>query len=105
MLISPSCREVGTKILRPAYSQSCSRTEHSEFLFSMIDILTPNKSEAKSFSGVPVNIEVSSEQATQVLLLKGGEGTYVCNERTSCLILSPEVMVIDNTAAGNTFTY
>ena len=81
-------------------------------LLSMVDILTPNETEAELISGITVRGLNSAEQAGKVLLemgvktvilTMGSNGALLVNHQESTLIQGFKVKALDTTAAGDTF--
>jgi len=81
-------------------------------LLSMVDILTPNETEAELISGVTIRGLNSAEQAGKVLLemgvktvilTMGSNGALLVNHQESTLIQGFKVKALDTTAAGDTF--
>ena len=81
-------------------------------LLSMIDIITPNETEAEILTGVRVSDEQSAVEAAQVFHKKGidcvmitlGEkGVFVSQNGETRIINGFRVKAVDTTAAGDTF--
>ena len=94
-------------ILNPAPAQSL-----SDELLSMLDIITPNETEAELLTGIKVTDKASAQSAATILRKKGIEiviitlgakGAYVLSATENQLIPAPKVNAIDTTAAGDTF--
>lgn len=101
-------KELGkTVILDPAPVPQ----EFPEELFSYIDIIKPNETEAAQLLGASVNgYEEASDKLREksvknVLITLGPKGAYV-NSETEGKLLMPvrQVPVVDTTAAGDSFT-
>ncbi|MCE9933375.1 ribokinase [Aeromonas salmonicida] len=101
-------RSHGTRVvLNPAPAQPLS----SELL-AMVDLITPNQTEAELLTGVKVSDEASAAQATarfhqmgisDVMITLGSQGVYCSNARQQQLIPGFRVKAVDTTAAGDTF--
>lgn len=101
-------QENGVKVvLNPAPARDLSDT-----LLSMIDIITPNETEAEILTGVRVSDEQSAAEAAQVFHKKGidcvmitlGEkGVFVSQHGETRIINGFRVKAVDTTAAGDTF--
>lgn len=95
-------------ILNPAPAQNLTGYD-----LSMIDILTPNETEAKICAGLPNDSSCSDEKVAEMLLSLGcknimttlGErGSFLYNSSLSVLIPSiPVEDIIDTTGAGDAF--
>lgn len=94
-------------ILNPAPAQ-----ELDDELLSMIDILTPNETEAELLSGIPVTDIDSAREAGLKLLRKGVKTVIVTLGKQGALLVTQEdcelisgfaVEAVDTTAAGDTF--
>lgn len=94
-------------ILNPAPAQSL-----SDELLKGLYLVTPNESEAFLLTGIDVTDESSASLAADVFLGKGvqnvvitlgSKGAYFKNAEQSFLIGAPNVVVLDSTAAGDTF--
>ncbi|MBK2124309.1 ribokinase [Fangia hongkongensis] len=81
-------------------------------LYPLIDIISPNETEAKMLTGITVTSEESAREAAQVFKEKGvknsiitlGEkGAFLYNEAGFALIPAHKVKALDTTAAGDTF--
>lgn len=81
-------------------------------IFSKIDYLVPNETEAAILSGIPVNDMDSAKKAAQKLVEKGvktviitlgDQGAYVASSVFSGHIPAIPVNVVDTTAAGDSF--
>ena len=94
-------------VLNPAPAQIL-----SDELLSLIDIITPNETEAEILTGVRVSDEQSAVEAAQVFHKKGidcvmitlGEkGVFVSQNGETRIINGFRVKAVDTTAAGDTF--
>lgn len=81
-------------------------------LLRLVDIITPNETEASMMSGVQVVDEESASKAIvkiqsmgvgTVILTAGGKGAYTMKEGVLCHIPAFPTHVVDTTAAGDTF--
>lgn len=95
-------------ILNPAPAQHL-----SDDLLNGLFLVTPNETEAAILTGIDVADDVSAEKAADYLLNKGVEnviitlgkqGAYFKNKNQTLKIKSPEVIALDTTAAGDTFS-
>lgn len=94
-------------ILNPAPA-----AELSGELLSMVDYITPNKSELELLTGIKITDHESQENAAKILLDKGvknvivtlGEkGSLLVNKEVCTLTHSYSVQAVDTTAAGDSF--
>lgn len=94
-------------ILNPAPAQAL-----SDDLLAMLDVITPNETEAELLTGVKVETLDDAKAASAVLRKKGvgtviitlgSQGAFVDSESFSGLVPVREVNVVDTTAAGDTF--
>ena len=94
-------------ILNPAPAQTL-----TDELLNGLYLVTPNESEAFLLTEVTVTDESSASQAADVFLSKGvqnviitmgSKGAFFKNAAQSFLTGAPEVVVLDSTAAGDTF--
>ncbi len=94
-------------ILNPAPAQTL-----DDELLSMLDILTPNETEAELLTGIEVKDLDSAKQAGKILLDKGlktviitlgSQGALLVTANETELIEGFKVNPIDTTAAGDTF--
>lgn len=94
-------------VLNPAPAQPLS----SELL-ALVDLITPNQTEAELLTGVKVTDEASAAQAaarfhqmgiSDVMITLGSQGVYCSNARQQQLIPGFRVEAVDTTAAGDTF--
>ena len=101
-------RSHGTRVvLNPAPAQPLS----SELL-ALVDLITPNQTEAELLTGVKVSDEASAAQAaarfhqmgiSDVMITLRSQGVYCSNARQQQLIPGFRVEAVDTTAAGDTF--
>lgn len=101
-------KQLGTyTILNPAPARTISKE-----MFQLVDIITPNETEAEAITGIEVNNEVSAKLAAQfihqlgpktVIITLGKQGAYVSSDDFSGLIAGCEVDATDTVAAGDTF--
>ncbi|WP_303804276.1 ribokinase [Aeromonas rivipollensis] len=101
-------RSHGTRVvLNPAPAQPLS----SELL-ALVDLITPNQTEAELLTGVKVTGEASAAQAAarfnqmgiaDVMITLGSQGVYCSNAKQQALIPGFRVEAVDTTAAGDTF--
>ncbi len=103
-----AARAAGTKvILNPAPAQSL-----PESLLRLIDVITPNETEAQALTGVTVKTEVDAQKAANilhdygistVLITLGAKGVWLSEQGKGELIPGFRVQAVDTTAAGDTF--
>ena len=101
-------RAHGTRVvLNPAPAQPLSAD-----LLALVDLITPNQTEAELLSGVKVSDEASAAEAAtrfhqmgiaDVMLTLGSQGVYCSNGQQQALIPGFRVEAVDTTAAGDTF--
>ncbi|WP_342058698.1 ribokinase [Aeromonas sp. OTU364] len=101
-------RAHGTRVvLNPAPAQPLSAD-----LLALVDLITPNQTEAELLTGVKVTDEASAAQAAarfhqmgiaDVMITLGSQGVYCSNGRQQVLIAGFRVEAVDTTAAGDTF--
>ncbi|MGL5038421.1 MAG: ribokinase [Aeromonas sp.] len=101
-------RAHGTRVvLNPAPARPLS----SELL-ALVDLITPNQSEAELLTGVNVTDEASAREAAarfhqmgiaDVMITLGSQGVYCSNAQQQQLITGFQVSSVDTTAAGDTF--
>ncbi|MDQ6695809.1 MAG: ribokinase, partial [Chloroflexota bacterium] len=96
-----------TVVLDPAPAQDLPAD-----LYSAVDILTPNESEAARLVGFPLSSNKAIEQAARILLARGvrnvliklgGRGAYRADSSGGEFRPAPEVELIDTVAAGDAF--
>ncbi|ABV85846.1 ribokinase [Shewanella pealeana ATCC 700345] len=98
----------GTQVvLNPAPARSL-----PDALLAMVDIITPNETEAEVLTGVAVTDADSAAKAAQVLhdkgiatvmITLGAKGVYLSEQDTGKIIPGFKVKATDTTAAGDTF--
>ncbi|MGB2807875.1 MAG: ribokinase [Sedimentisphaerales bacterium] len=95
-------------ILDPAPAQ-----ELSEQLLKMVDVLTPNETEARILTGIEVKDQKSAESAAQkllecgvknVILTMGAIGYLSVGKEGKEFVAARKVTAVDSTAAGDAFT-
>ena len=101
-------RSHGTRVvLNPAPAQPLSAD-----LLALVDLITPNQTEAELLTGVKVTGEASAAQAAarfhqmgiaDVMITLGSQGVYCSNGQQQALIPGFRVEAVDTTAAGDTF--
>lgn len=101
-------KENGTKVvLNPAPAQAL-----PDELLSLLDMITPNETEAEILTGVKVIDESSAQQAAQVfyqkgiekvLITLGSKGVFVSENGVGQIVAGFRVKAVDTTAAGDTF--
>ncbi|MNZ34827.1 Ribokinase [compost metagenome] len=101
-------RAHGTRVvLNPAPAQPLSAD-----LLALVDLITPNQTEAELLTGVKVSDEASAAQASarfhqmgiaDVMITLGSQGVYCSNAKQQALIPGFRVEAVDTTAAGDTF--
>ncbi|MCK8924692.1 ribokinase [Haemophilus influenzae] len=107
-LAAQIAKKNGVKVvLNPAPAQIL-----SDELLSLIDIITPNETEAEILTGVTVTDEQSAVEAASVfhdkgietvMITLGAKGVFVSRKGKSRIIKGFCVQAIDTTAAGDTF--
>ncbi|AHE49601.1 ribokinase [Aeromonas hydrophila 4AK4] len=101
-------RTHGTRVvLNPAPAQPLSAD-----LLALVDLITPNQTEAELLTGVKVSDEASAAEAAarfhqmgiaDVMITLGSQGVYCSNGQQQALIPGFRVEAVDTTAAGDTF--
>jgi len=95
-------------ILDPAPAQ-----ELSEQLLKMVDVLTPNETEARILTGIEVKDRDSANAAAQkllecgvknVILTMGASGYLTVSDEGTEFVEARKVTAVDSTAAGDAFT-
>jgi ribokinase len=95
-------------ILDPAPAQ-----ELSEQLLNMVDVLTPNETEAQILTGIEVKDRDSASAAaqkllecgvTKVILTMGASGYLTVSDEGTEFVEARKVTAVDSTAAGDAFT-
>ena len=80
--------------------------------WDLINIVTPNESEAHSLTGVEVTDEQSAKKAgnwfldqgvQNAVITMGGTGVVLVNSKETRLFAAPKVQALDTTAAGDAF--
>jgi ribokinase len=80
--------------------------------WELINIVTPNESEAHSLTGIEVTDEQSAKLAGQwfldqgvenAIITMGGSGVVLVNKQETRLFAAPKVQAVDTTAAGDAF--
>jgi len=80
--------------------------------WGLIDVVTPNESEAHSLTGIEVTDEQSAKKAGQwfldqgvenAIITMGGSGVVLVNKHETKMFAAPKVQAIDTTAAGDAF--
>jgi ribokinase len=80
--------------------------------WELINIVTPNESEAHSLTGIEVTDEQSAKKAGQwfldqgvenAIITMGGSGVVLVNKDETKLFAAPKVQAVDTTAAGDAF--
>jgi len=96
-----------TVILNPAPAQPLSDGQ-----LALLNVITPNETEAEILTGIKVETEHNAEEAARVLRDKGvgvviitlgSRGAFVLSESFLGLVPAPKVKPVDTTAAGDTF--
>ena len=94
-------------ILNPAPA----RTLPDELL-SQISLITPNRTETETLTGIKVTDATSATKAAQwfgskgirtVIITLGKDGAFVFDDKGGRMIASPKVKAVDSTAAGDVF--
>lgn len=94
-------------VLNPAPAQFL-----SDYLLSLLYIITPNETEAEILTGVKIWDEETAREASRILKAKGVEiviitlgsqGAFVLSNEVDCIIPCAKVNAVDTTAAGDTF--
>lgn len=107
-LAAKTAKSAGTKVvLNPAPAQAL-----PESLLSLVDMITPNETEAEILTGVKVSDETTACQAANhfhqlgiatVLITLGSKGVYLSENGKGEIIPGFRVKAVDTTAAGDTF--
>jgi ribokinase len=80
--------------------------------WELINIVTPNESEAHSLTGIEVTDEQSAKKAGKwfldqgvenAIITMGGSGVVLVNKQETKLFTAPKVQAVDTTAAGDAF--
>ncbi len=81
-------------------------------IFPMIDVLTPNETEAKTLIGENSNADISTESLAQKLLelgtgavvvTQGKAGAMIATQNNIDYVKAPQVTTVDPTGAGDAF--
>ncbi|MFM4964336.1 ribokinase [Aeromonas bivalvium] len=101
-------RSHGTRVvLNPAPAQPLPAE-----LLALVDLITPNQTEAELLTGVRVTDEASAREAAarfhqmgigEVMITLGSQGVYCSKGQQQALIAGFRVEAVDTTAAGDTF--
>lgn len=101
-------REAGMKVvLNPAPARALPPE-----LLELIDIITPNETEAETLTGKAVTDEASLAAIAAdlhgsgigtVIITLGSRGAYVSDEQIRAVVPAPAVEAVDTTAAGDVF--
>ncbi|MBN2136210.1 MAG: ribokinase [Sedimentisphaerales bacterium] len=82
-------------------------------LLAMVDVLTPNETEAQILTGIEVSDEDSARKASEkllgcgvkaVILTLGGKGFFLADKNDTRFVSAQKVDAVDTTAAGDAFT-
>ncbi|MGI2176338.1 ribokinase [Shewanella ulleungensis] len=96
-----------TTILNPAPAATL-----PEEILSLVDIITPNETEALTLTGVEVVDQSSASKAAEylhrqginkVIITLGSKGAYISEQGSGQIIPAPIVSAVDTVAAGDTF--
>jgi ribokinase len=80
--------------------------------WELINIVTPNESEAHSLTGIEVTDEQSAKKAghwfldqgvENAIITMGGSGVVLVNKQETKMFAAPKVQAVDTTAAGDAF--
>jgi ribokinase len=80
--------------------------------WELINIVTPNESEAHSLTGIEVTDEQSAKKAgnwfldqgvENAIITMGGSGVVLVNKQETRMFAAPKVQAVDTTAAGDAF--
>lgn len=101
-------KENGTKVvLNPAPAKALPKE-----LLSLLDMITPNETEAEILTGIKVVDEQTASQAAavfhqhgieKVLITLGSKGVFVSENGEGKIVSGFRVQAVDTTAAGDTF--
>ncbi|MGY3900884.1 ribokinase [Aeromonas lusitana] len=101
-------RAHGTRVvLNPAPARPL-----SDELLALVDLITPNQTEAELLTGIKVTDETSAAKAAarfhqmgiaEVMITLGSQGVYCSHHDRQILIPGFKVAAVDTTAAGDTF--
>ena len=106
------CKRLAAEYHKPFILNPAPFQKVSEEIFSEVDYITPNETEAEFFTGIPVNTEADAEKAAvkfislgvkNVVITLGKNGVFYSNG-TRCLSV-PGIVVdsVDTTGAGDAF--
>ncbi|MCK3655095.1 ribokinase [Pasteurellaceae bacterium Macca] len=108
ILAAEIAKKAGKKVLlNPAPARPL-----PEGLFSLLDVITPNETEAEILTGVKIVDEATASTAAQrfhqygittVLITLGAKGVYFSQQGQGKLLKGFQVDAVDTTAAGDTF--
>ncbi|MXR70873.1 ribokinase [Shewanella sp. JBTF-M18] len=96
-----------TTILNPAPAMVIGKD-----LFRLVDVITPNETEAETITGIEVTDEQSARMAAQmlhqlgpqvVIITLGKQGALLSTKDSCALIPGVQVAAVDTVAAGDTF--
>jgi len=105
-----TARQVGAQvILDPAPAQPL-----SDELFSLVDVLTPNETEAAILADLPprrldpveaahIGRQLRRRGALIVIMKLGDQGCVLVSDGEPCHLPTPQVQAVDTTAAGDVF--
>lgn len=94
-------------ILNPAPAQPLDRE-----LLALVDVITPNESEAELLTGTPISdedqahdaaVRLHEEGVETVLITLGARGVYISSREFTGVVPGFDVKAIDTTAAGDIF--
>jgi len=107
-LAAQTAKKAGTQvILNPAPAQAL-----PESLLQVIDVITPNETEAQALTGIVVETDADAQKAADalhaygiqtVLITLGARGVWVSEQGKGELVPGFRVQALDTTAAGDTF--
>ena len=107
-LAAQTAQKSGTQvILNPAPAQPLPAS-----LLSVIDVITPNETEAQALTGIVVKTDADAQKAGDalhaygiktVLITLGARGVWVSEQGKGELVPGFRVQALDTTAAGDTF--
>jgi ribokinase len=107
-LAAQTAKKAGTQvILNPAPAQPLPSS-----LLSVVDVITPNETEAQALTGIVVETDADAQKAADalhaygiqtVLITLGARGVWVSEQGKGELVPGFRVQALDTTAAGDTF--
>ena len=107
-LAAQTAQKSGTQvILNPAPAQALPAS-----LLHVVDVITPNETEAQALTGIVVETEADAQKAADalhaygiktVLITLGARGVWVSEQGKGELVPGFRVQALDTTAAGDTF--